>query len=510
MAASVTTLPNNRNLSKDAIWLGITTDLWSDSPASFELVVTSGNTIGQQVTFTWGGSTVTFTVATSPDTSGLEIPRYSTGTVADYVVSLAEYLRQNETLTDDFIITSTATSVLITARSTGALDLTATENISGMAITTTDSVGNFSETNLRALLKVVTRPTDPDDEETLATFHAPYDASTGTASIDVHSAFCRLKPHLPTTASIAAFASGDASDAYVAWSYRLADKYGTPAVAEALVLNNEYTFRTFYGSTAGDALEDWRNEVRRHMVRRRDGETFYKPIGEAQPDWGYFYNASTGTRKIRVDTTAQDGTFTAAAIEHTIGSVQGGTILWASIGPPQLGLDVWADPDNPIVRYSVGYYNSSSGASLGKLYFEVMPDCQPWGMYLLFDNGVTGCETIWLKGKKTEGYDASAELVQRPRPVTWTPDIGEFDKLNAQGQTTWDCSTGHFNDDAYLVALRQLPLSTAAWLVDVENERFLRVNVDAKRIETVTQDDQDLFFMNITLRAAWTDQASNL
>jgi hypothetical protein len=524
MAASIHTFPPARSMSLGPIWVELETSLWADDPIYFELIITGTNSEDETIALTWGGTSLGFTLKDSPDASGLQLPTYTSGTVAAYAQALAEALRQNELLFNDFTVTVTGSNtVLLRYRYSSALETDHAETVSNFNIMA--SVGNggsITAENLRALVQVYRYAGNLGTDPRLASFHAPYGASTGIATLDIGPAFVSLRPHLPSPASILGFASGLASDAFMQYYWRYADKHGTPAVAEAMQPMLEGAWHVIYGGAAGDAQAStasgfsWPDEDLRHCYMRRNskgianGLSFHKPIGEHQPDWVYVWNNSAGNREVGIHVHRQDGTEEELPRLDPV-ALAAKSLYWFSAGPGQLGLDIWADPDNPITRYTWSLYRAGTNLKITTVQYELLPDCQDWGLALLFDNGLGGCETVWLKGKATEGYDAaSTDTVQRPRQPGWAPDLGEFDKLGTQGQPTWEASTGLFDDDAYLLHLRQLPLSSSAWIVDTENQRFLKVLVEAKRIESVRQDDQDLFHLAFSLRAAWADQASNL
>jgi hypothetical protein len=78
-------------------------------------------------------------------------------------------------------------------------------------------------------------------------------------------------------------------------------------------------------------------------------------------------------------------------------------------------------------------------------------------------------------------------------------------RLATSSVPRWEANTGLYDSDFYLQHLRQLPLSDA-WLCDIENKRFLRVIVEPKSLDGITQSDRDLHQLSFTIRAAWTDQ----
>jgi hypothetical protein len=138
----------------------------------------------------------------------------------------------------------------------------------------------------------------------------------------------------------------------------------------------------------------------------------------------------------------------------------------------------------------------------------------PWTFYLLFSNGVGGCETALMRGKKTESYEPSGEEYRIPRRfdvdrVGKEAQVGDFGKYNQVARTSWKANTGWYNDPYYIEHLKQLPLADA-WLVDVEGQQFLKVIVQPKTMDSVRVDDETLFSMEFEIKSGWEDHNFNI
>ena len=127
---------------------------------------------------------------------------------------------------------------------------------------------------------------------------------------------------------------------------------------------------------------------------------------------------------------------------------------------------------------------------------------------LLFSNGLGGCESACFRGRQSVRYTTAAEEVQRPRPQGWSISDGEFSMLGANGRASRVINTGWYSDPYYLEHLRQMPMGDV-WLIDTANQRFERVTVEPGEIE-ISRDDDTLFSLSFTIRAAWLDAASNV
>ena len=523
MSATLTTSPPAIAHSKDPIWVKLQSDLINQNFAKFTIAISSAtNNADETITIGWGSTELIFTIKSTPDNSGLQLPSYTGGDLDAYAASIAEAFRQNELLHTDFWVLQTASLgglkyIYLTARVSGVLDISGSTTITNFAMTPiTDGVPDVSEDNLRAVLEVWNESTEPHLDTLLLKSHAPYDYATAEALFDISPAFVALEPFLPPASSIPdldgafTWAKGTATGGWLTYFLRYADKYGIPAVAEALVKSG--SFVVFPGSESPAAITDYNTAQVRHAYVREDGTTFFKPVGMDQPDWLYWWSgaASGATFTQSVQLTWDDGT-----VAETTGSnfiISPNTLYYFPVGPRAFQLELATPPSAgaQIVSYRFSIVDTSSDTYWLNVYFEIKNACHEWGQVLLFDNGLGGTETVWLDGKSSQSYEVAGKDIYR---MVRTPDFnledGEFSAMSATGQTVWQASTGWFDDPAYLLHLRQLPLSSAAWLVDSVNGRFLRVLIEGKTLESVKQDDLDLYALTFTIRAAWLDLAIN-
>ena len=520
MAANLTTQPASRAYAGDSIWCKVETDLITGAAGYFEITITDGGpSPTETLTLTWPAGSITYEVG-STDLS-LNWPEQSTATLEDYTATVAEFLRLREDVGALFDVTiedAAGGVIRLTAKTVEALDLTVTtDTMANVAVTATDGTAASAEDNLRAYVEVWTDTGDFNTARRLISLHSPYQVASADTDLDVAPAFAHLQAHLPDPATINPASAPSAlpwtlaSDAFEKYQLRVADKYGSPAVAEALFSWGPYM--AIHGSRSSEA---WSSTTIRllHNYRRRDGEQFRKPVSDQQPDWVYFAPATGENIYVIVTVYWSDGTeSTYNPWSTTPVSMVDSYRVWYSVcGFRQLKLHTLTPSGGTAAdAYIVGYDWKLKGASttpLATVGFDVLYDT-PWENYLLFDNGQGGMETVWLRGKKQEGYNASAEEFQRPRRPGHTAQIGDFDILAASGRPTWSMNTGWYSDPFYLEHLRQLPLG-AAWLVDRVQRRLLKVIIEARELSDVRRDDETLFSLSFNLRAGWIDTAANI
>lgn len=518
MAADLTTQPPSRAYAGDPIWIKVETDLITGAAAYFEITITDGGpSVNETLTLTWPGGSIEYQVG-SADQS-LNWPEQSILSLEDYTNAVAAFLRLREDVGALFDITiedAPGGVIRLTHNTVESWDISVSETMTNVAVTATDGTVASAEDNLRALVEVWSDTGDFNTDRRLTALHSPYQVITSDTDIDISAAFAHLKAHLPDPAGInpavapTSLPWTQATDAIQKYQLRLADKYGSPAVAEGLFPWGPYT--AIHGSRSTEA---WSSTAIRllHNYTRRDGDPFRKPVSEYQPDWIYYSPATGENIYVTLTIYWSDGTESTYEPWGTTGvsMIDGYRIFWTVGGFRQLKLHTLTPSGATAAdAYIVAYDWNLKGASptpLATVRYDVLYDT-PWEHYLLFDNGKGGMETVWLRGKAQQSYESLFEEFQRPRRPGHTAQVGDFDILAASGRPAWTMNTGWYDDPFYLEHLRQLPLARA-WLVDRVQRRFLRVIIDARQIVTRIDDDT-LYSLSINLRAGWLDAAANI
>src|SRR5690606_30015171 len=99
-------------------------------------------------------------------------------------------------------------------------------------------------------------------------------------------------------------------------------------------------------------------------------------------------------------------------------------------------------------------------------------------------------------------YNAERDTARRHRWTDYSVSGGELFAFSEEGNHTIEASTG-WHELYYIEHLRQLLLGDL-WIVDTENDRFLRVVCESKSVD-IQKNDQQLFSLTVTLRASWFD-----
>ncbi len=520
MAASLETAPPSPAYNGNDIWLRVESDLVNTSIHGYVDIfsqIPGEPALGETLELTWGGSSVLLTVEATKNAAATAIPLRGVGeSLNDYAARWAEALRENAAISADFHVTVHAVGrIRLKSRTEGVLDISVTENMTSTEFTVVDGIDPNTEENLAAALEVWIPNEFAHTPDTLvASLQGTYGATTGQTEFNLKGLF-PVKPSLPAENSIGVGISlswrrAIATGAWVEYYLRLADRYGSPPVPEAL-LKSADNYICIHGARPEDhdtssALVPVRIPL--HGYTRADGGTFRKPVTDVQPDWAYIYTKVEITAcSVEFEVTWEDGTVTIETPSGSAFTLLAKKVYWirstpydaSAITPPTAGLLPW-------------YYtfrlkgNAGSGVETIHEVFYIIKPCTDWDIYALLDNGLGGCESVLFRGKTAFGQDVSRDIARRARTSDFSIKEGEIINFNAEGQKVFDLNTG-YHELYYIQHLRQL-LYGDVWLIDTRSKRFLKLVVDTSSFST-HESDGDLYSLSLKVKTAWLDAGHN-
>mgnify|MGYP001023450384 CR=1 FL=1 len=520
MAATLHTEPPAKAYHRDDTFVAVETDQITLAPATVDIDFTStGPTVGQTLELEWLNTVLEFTVASTTSDDALSIPTKSgLESLAEYAERVAEALRENDILTTDWEVlylglVSGAQRVRLQYRTAVALDVTATEGLDNVAVTVTDGDDPAPVDNLTAAVQVYTADDDPNNDTRVVTLHAPYELDTSRAWFNLKD-LVPVAPALPTASTIGQpiateWPHGLATAAFQRYFLRYGEKSGVPAVASAMRRSAAYYM--LHGSRRGNfkTVGGFSFANLQHSYRDEPGTAWAKPVADDQPDWIYLWMTTAAT-DCRVEYLVQwdngDTTTETFDVLDTFDLDQY-RLYWFVSGPAQAPLDNFDPPTG--ATEPVGYYWRLLGdvglggeTLLTQVQYLLACPCHPWRMYLLLDNGLGGCESVFVRGRVKTKYTGQRDTARRTRWVNHSQADGDLFTYNAEGQHIWELSTG-WHPRYYIEHLRQAMLGQL-WLIDTLNKRFLRVVLDTSDVE-VYEDDNNLHSLNLTIRAGWLD-----
>lgn len=519
MAAFLSVAPPSRGYNGDDLFITVESDLQTPQAATVDFIFSvSGPIIDETVAIEWNSISVEFTVKASKNPTATAIPTKGGESLNDYALRVADALLENFTITTDWeVSTLPIGTVRLTFRTAGLLDVEKVGTLTNTAFTLVDGVDS-TVSNLAAVADIwqVITPVD----KRLTTLHAtygPYNPNTQTGSTQFNLArLFPVKPHLPLATSIAptllvSWPRGIATDAFLEYYLRIADKYGTPSVPEALVRYSESgQLFMLHGAQSADrqnisSLSGASDLL--HRYRRRDGGTFRKPLGDGMADWIYIWaNVALTNCNVEWDVQWSGGTTT----NHPYGgagfSLAISKMHWIRSSPLNFNFTPPTPGELPVSILFRLRGNAGSGVvTLHEVTYIVHPQ-EGWEFPILFDNGLGGCETALFYGKGKRTLSVNRETARRPRASNFTLAEGEVFSTGATGQKGWEVHTG-WHARFYIEHLQQLLLGDC-WLIDRANKRFSRVVVTTSDM-SVNEDDAELFGITVAFKAGWIDSAIN-
>lgn len=513
--------PPQRAFIGNPIWVGLQTDLIDTNKAWYQIALSgTGPTVGQVLTLTFSGGTITYTVGSSPTRTGLVWPVKSpSDTLVEYADIVADFLRQREDITAVFDITREATVsgseiIRLTRKVHEEFSTVVTTNtMSNVAVTTHPIAATTTPSGLRGVVVVCSDSGDFNTDEELLVLHAPY-RSDGTVLIDISAAFTGLSPDLPGNSSIAptsntwALHNGGALQPYY---FRFADKYGAPALSEALTRSTT-NYLAMAGSRAGPSIHATPDGLIRHNYYRSDGGEFRKPIVPSTPDWVYFLPVSDEldgpTFYVQVLLYWSDGT---TSIYHPYGTsprtYTDGIIQVLPSGYRQLFLHNQVSPgasDALIIAYDWRFMQPSVVDPVAVVRYDVDHLSTHSAFHLAYENGVGGIETVTLRGRITQEYSGQRTLWQRNKEESETQ--GDMALLSALASVNLEISSGFF-DRWYLDHIRQL-FHGKVWLVDDQVQRFVPMVITSEEFQMPPL-DSNLHDFPLSIREAYINRNAN-
>jgi hypothetical protein len=515
--AEIVTEPNPVSYAGNPIFVAIQTDAIDNTQAYVQIRVSGSPAAAQVLRIDYTGGTITYTAAAVQADTGLTFPIQLPGeSLPDYADRIADALREREDITDVFTITRAAAigadEVILMTRSVKEIfGITIhTDTLANVAVTAFPKTTNTTPAALRARVDVFTE-NGFNNDQTLLQAHATYPTDSDTVQIDISPAFADMEYTLPNTTTINPSPSNfqiHLAESHLREYYlRYADKFGTPAIAERL-RRSPSNYLALLGAAAPNAIFADPSNLVLHNYSRIGGLSFIKPVMPYQPDWVYFLPTpdgvdgtgfyvsilvywSDGTTSVSTPfgTTARN--FTMSKVNYLKSGYRQNNLHLLS---PSGGTDATAH----IVAYDFRLIQTGgSTVPIITVKYEVNQLAELGNMVLLYTNGVGGLETCSLSGVSETGYAATRE--------TWRKYLGDYDTLLSEGSPQINVSSGYYSESYYLLHLQQL-MHAKCWLVDIENDRFLRVLIDNSVIDNVTKDDTNLYSIQLKINAAWVDQ----
>lgn len=489
--ATVIENPPTLGLNKADNYITLQADADPENSTTRVRIRTVGAANNETLTLRWNGKSAAYIFKTSPSADN-ELPLPS-GSFQTYYQGLINnhFLRNIELAQDWYMSVIEAAGEYLLyfvsrIQSNLNAELSEEEN-SGVSV----SLITPPLFNLKTpIVSVVTERPDGQEDYHI-TLAADYNPVTLQASFNLGGVL-PLRPHLPGgIAGTGPYLFQDAIDCYRKYFVRWAERDNQLDTVSLSTKRGPYYM--LHGALAGV----------------NDPSANYEPrqVSLQQPDWVYHLHPSALTgvqvraRIYRMDGSTQDYTRS----DMPTFALEPWKQYWFQAGSAHLRIEQAPNPTNSeIVAYD--WQLVSNGTVIRTVRYQIDPECHPWSQYLLYDNGAGACESLHLKGKTTQGYRVDREEYRTAKGRNHTPAAGEFGYYNPQGIRTHQVATGWYSA-RFIERLRQLLLGDV-WLIDVANNRFVKVAIETNSIED-RRDDQNLFGLEFTYRISNYDDAYN-
>lgn len=470
-----------------------------------ELTGSSGPAVNDTLIIAINDIEHTFTFVATP-TEINHIATKGSLSISNWFLYLEEYFRSHPIFSDIF------TTVRLTDAGTPRIRLNYNKTEVVALITnnpspitdldfTTQSITEITDVeNLSAWLAVC----DATTHEVLIKKVGNYDVKTGECRFTINEAFDDLTPSVPNPVFVLpTVATGSFRQFYV----RYADKFGNPSVTEARKSSETRTVIAG-GTSSGNNLPFLGDSV---IVLRENTVNQLPPITAQpslityrQPDWVYLC-AAYDLQNIFFDIliTLDDNTTILHNAELYF-ELKRGETQYIATGYRQLGLHTLSISSGAkIVAYDVRFQHDTLGIFYTQSY-ELDPFTRhPWNVYILFDNGLGGMETVRLKGKRILKYNTDVTIYEN--------DGGELSSLFAEGIESVEVSTGYYTLE-YIQKLRQLLLGKLYQVTIAQGitdqYTFTKIIADTKSFEIIP-DDNDLHALVFTFKKAKMERQHN-
>lgn len=314
-------------------------------------------------------------------------------------------------------------------------------------------------------------------ESFLTEVNLTYSRITTLTSMDLAN-ITDVEPEPPTDASINSYAWGQLLKPACELKVSFEDMFGSPVEFPSSLQNTPYYWIVYGGTTYYYGIGTGApTNFLLHGYVDKFGNLVIKQTRKSQPEYIYFFSAAGGSFSLGVELIYTDGSSTL----HTLNSVTGQTgVNFVTCGWDQSGIGAHLDPDLTLGMYRI-YITGISGNN--SVFYQLDDHDTEYDEYILYDNGIGGCETLRCSGRHQEDFEGTKTLISKPRRRGYTSREGLSGHVNASGADVMKLNTGYI-PAAYARHLRQLPLANV-WYINRPRNKFEKVTIKESSINLV-------------------------
>ena len=462
-----------------------------------------------------------FTFETTPNTSGLELPRNSAALDSNVYANtiLIPALLNNYYINRDYTIELNSVSpstfmLLFTARQNGAAYTLTTNGTvaSYSAILNTAGTDKAIRPNFRVFMDVFAEKNMLQNDFELVYPGEGVPDNSGKVGFDLNPILESITSYsIPPFEDAGVFFLNKMKRFYV----KFCEVFGTPPTPQryyrwpttegvyatafyAAAKNNSYPFSTFGNSYFKTAMPN--GSIVLHP-QQKQYLTFFN-TNPASEGVGYFF-------KITVKLYYTDGTESSwidyqSDVIHDETPLSYSNYLTIDVGYSQLRIDTLKASGKTVERYEVksgGVLEEDAQLETPAFGFKVEQDAQRYPRYFLFINSYGFPETVYFYGLEARSIEADTTVVQRPFISVDANNAivhGEFAETNRTLRGTTQVTTGN-KDKTHLDYFKDFIASPARY--QQTQTQFVNVIMEKATIE-MDKDDDTLFSLDFKFKDA--------
>lgn len=301
-------------------------------------------------------------------------------------------------------------------------------------------------------------------------------------------------PVAPSDESIGASAAGTAHGVACELLVSYNDMFGTPAQLPSIRVFTSEKY-IIYGSTPywygiGSVAKDFLL----HSYYDSRGNLAVKEMRKSQDEYIYLYSHTGNNVTVSFDIIYTDSTSTNSVGSFTL-SMNQHKVNWINVGWNVRSMDTYADSSKTVQSYVVRVNLNG----IDELIIYAIDDHDTvYDEYLLYENGIGGCEVVRCSGRHQIKIESKKEYIQSARERGSNYKDG-FERVhNSQGSEAWEMNTGYYNAE-YIRHLGQLFLATKVWYIDTFRKKFVNVTVRNSGANLVDYEN-DLYAIPFTMK----------
>ncbi len=451
---------------------------------TFTSAVAEGNTISLR----YNGREVRFVAAAVPDASGNQIPVSATPD-ASYVASLIPYFQNNFYLDPDYTVTSSGTTLILTAKKKGAAyNLRTGPHQSGAIAQTTAGVDEKRKKNFAIYVEV---NLVNDDASLTKIYGQPYETDKeGVAQVDISKILhAHLEADLPPT-------NGDKIQKCTLsnrkYALRVAEASGNPF--NIGILSQLPTKRVILGGTP---YEEGPGQTPISVTQGTTAATDTAlRLGELvrdtrldQPQYLTFLNSRASTAenlRLVLNLYFSDNSSEAIALVGLAGIGQNDTVQFAA-GFNDLNLSSYETSLKIIERYTLQLTTIANVTRSDIYTFNVDREFKPYARHFIYVNSLGALETVLTYGKGSETWSFIKKSAERYLAENYKLTDGQSSDYDLQADVKFEVASGWLRSKREVRQFADMFLSR--WKYSRHNGVDLPVTVNTKEIKLAPDGD---------------------